>query len=223
MSAPELMRSQRNDVLKATQAAGFDKKEFEWEMAGVGPYRPPAPQLVHKPTGYFFQFDYVEGDFTHPSSRVARFAPGSEHPKEASRCRSWQDMLHALSRWLGYIRRETEEEDLWEKEEYEKFQSWISPNSKFTPTELHSIDVGLDRVEKLLVSHSDKAERTLVDISDNIKYLKSTAKKSGRRDWLMMFIGVVISKLADWGIANLPWQLIATELLKNIKGLLPGK
>lgn len=222
MQVPGLMPSQKNDVLKAIQAAGFDRREFDWQMAGVGPYSPPIPQLTHKPTGYFFQFDYVEGDFMRPSSRVARFAPGSDHPKEYSKCSSWQDMLHAVESWLNYILRETEESDLWEEDEYEKFKSWMAPNSKFTKSELASIHSGLDRVEKLLVSKSNQTNAVLTDIGENIRYLKDSAGKSGRRDWLMMFIGVMVSKFVDWGIATLPWQLLIVTLLKDIKGLLAG-
>src|SRR4051812_42994126 len=123
MSAPDLLRSQRNSVLKAVIEAGFSKSDFEWEAATANPYSSPIPQIVHKSTGYYFQFDYVEGDFVRQSTRVARFAPGRESPQEYSSCRSWQEMLQKLINWLGYIRRETEEEELWEKEDYERLGS----------------------------------------------------------------------------------------------------
>lgn len=222
MAAPDLLRSQRNSVLKAITEAGFDKSDFEWEAARDNPYSSPIPQIVHKPTGYYFQFDYVEGDLMRQSTRVARYAPGRESPREYSRCRSWTEMLITLMNWLKYIRRETEEDELWEEDDYEKFDSWLQSNSKFTKDELNSINAGLDRVEQLIISHSDKTEQTMTDINESIKYLKSAAKTSGRRDWLMMFIGVAVSKLAELGIRILPWQLIVTELLKGFKGFLPG-
>jgi hypothetical protein len=89
--------------------------------------------------------------------------------------------------------------------------------------ELTQIKKGLSRVENLLVEHSNHSDAVLKDISENIKYLRESAKKSGRRDWLMMFVGTISSKLLEWGVTQITWQLLFTTLVESVKSILPGK
>jgi hypothetical protein len=35
----------------------------------------------------------------------------------------------------------------------------------------------------------------------------------------MMFIGIVVSKLSDWGISNIDWKLVAKTLFKSVKAM----
>lgn len=221
MSRPrEILVSQKNAVLNAVEDAGFDKSDFEWSGLGTNSVTySNIPTLTHKPTGYSFQFDYHEGDFMNPATRIARYSPGRESASAYTPCDSWVDMLAMVGKWLQYILRETKEPDLWSRTDYENFQSWTLPNTKFTPDEQAEVETGLNRVEALLIEHSDRTEKSLKAIKADIKYLKNSSKTSGRRDWLMMFIGTVVSKLSDWGISSIDWKLVAKTLFEGVKSI----
>lgn len=125
-----LLRSQKNEVLELVVKHGFDPQEFEWNVeksrhtkeirrAGgrYGPSGRPEPVyknlpkridgLVHKPSGFYFNFDERE------ASHFAAFSPGDETQEENHFSGSWSLQRSFVVKWLRYLGREVTAEDMW--------------------------------------------------------------------------------------------------------------
>lgn len=220
-----LLRSQRNSLLRAIEAEEFSPSDFEWFETQSKWTGDKVPAIGYKPTSYYFVFDYYPGDPVGLESpgRVARYTPGRESLNTSIRCPGWNETLITFQKWLSYVRRETEP-DLWDETEEADFRNeWLASNDPFKKDELKAIQNGLTRVESFLIENSNKSDAVIKDIKENVTYLKESAESSGRRDWMMMFIGIIVTHLSDWAISNISWQHVVGVLVKSATKLISGK
>src|SRR5271157_2475747 len=111
MSEYTIMRSQKDEVFKLIQKLGMPLEEFEWvevDSMSLPNTGIRVSRIVHKPSGYYFQFDRgVTNSF------YCYFSPGSNSQVEGSPAMSWDDQVQLVDFWLRYLTREIESPDLW--------------------------------------------------------------------------------------------------------------
>lgn len=219
-----MLKRQANQVARAIQSAGLNTSEFAWKEENSKSSTSMIDVLIHKESGLYFKFDVSDGDvFGQNSSRIARYAPGTQHVSEYTTHTSWEGMFSSLKEWLKSLRQELGP-DLWSENEPEEFEAWSDhdKNQDFKPNEIKKVYDGLERVETLLIKHSDKTEKTIKDINENIKFLKNTAMKSTKREFKYIFIGLIVNKLTDWAIKTITIQHIILVLVQNAKSIVSG-
>jgi hypothetical protein len=191
MSEYSIMKSQKDSVFGLIQRHGMSPEEFEWAevdsmvlpSAGVRVSR-----IAHKPSGYFFQFDRgVTNSF------YCYFSPGSNSQVEGSPAMSWDDQIQLVDFWLRYLAREIESPDFWTTIASEKALSKASnnqtENTAFSAEEVHKIHESLDEIKKSLISLQSFSPEQRQYLDNNFDYLKNAAKRMGRKDWMILFVG----------------------------------
>ena len=69
MAQRPILRSQANEVFESIRSTGLDPSEFAWStQLSPAMYVIEVSKLTHKPTGYYFLFD-----FAHPGTETHRF------------------------------------------------------------------------------------------------------------------------------------------------------
>jgi hypothetical protein len=186
-----LLRSQANQVFATIRAASLDPADFAWETAdSVLTENARVQRLVHDATGYYFQFDVNSGrPWTEhwPASEgfVVQQYPGT-----------WDLQLNYCREWLARVRVEAESPDLWSSVVAERAllrSTDDENNSRFTAEELQELSAGIDEIRHFLKATAaiDQEHQRLV--ADRLDYLKDAADRQGRRDWLHMALGVLVS------------------------------
>lgn len=194
-----LMRSQKNEVFDVIKEEGFYPSFFEWSVVKSSFSNDcEVSRLNYIDSEYFYTFDMYVNQFYpgYEGKHYAIYSPGFESKVEEQHPESWDRHTIYIKRWLSYLRREIGQPDLWSEISKYKLDFEISEevqNSKFSPNEIEKIKDGINQVRDYL------EERELVDkeqnelINEKLDYLIEASKKQGRRDWILMLLGVLFT------------------------------
>ncbi len=224
---PELLKSQRNDVLETIRNKGLDPLEFEWDTRGSKHVHGSVSGIFHRPTGYYFIFEHT------PTHRVSVYSPGSDTLHTTASRPEWNQQLRDVRKWLDYLKRESEAPDLWaeiaqETTIAEAASSETASNTPLTPQEQEYISSQLQEIKQYLITTHDLSEDHAEFVEGRLNYLEEAAKREGRQDWLHTAIGVVFTisvgiALAPGAARELLWFVTNTfrQLVDTIPSL-PG-
>ena len=219
----ELLRSQKNELLRRIESAGMDPKDFDWETTLSGfeeheygiPFR--VPKLVYRYTDFYYVFDLNQG------KHYAIFSPGDAVVQERRYPGSWNLQSQYFGEWLSYIARETAEQDLWTSL-IENAAGLGNPlvelvDSSLSEDEIENLSSKLDVIAEDIDSIFDKTN----SIGEQIDFLKSELHRQSKREWLFVFIGVLTT--VGTGLVLTPEQRTALveyfrEIIVGIKGML---
>jgi hypothetical protein len=186
-----LLQSQKNDVFSLISDSDLDPKDFEWTKIAGGYTSQVAEvsRLIHKPSNFFFTFDYLP-----TAAHFARYSPGKETPTEDKQAGTWHKQQEILCKWLNYLKREIESPDLWEAIAQESAlldeASASSSNEQFSDEEKSYIINGLNEIKQyLLIAHNLDPEL----VESKINYLVEASGRLGHKDWIIILVGTLIS------------------------------
>ena len=104
-----LLKWQRNEVLNHVRDAGLDPLDFGWGKTGSDTLNYiDVSKLRHK-AGYYFTFDLAD-----EKDWYGHFSPGELTQHETEQAGDWPGLIVRVDWWLGYLRRELSEPDLWQ-------------------------------------------------------------------------------------------------------------
>lgn len=196
-----LLMSQRNTILNCVRSTDLDPNDFVWQLVQDSEYPSVSiDQVMHRPTGFYFTFGknrsrYTTGDF------YVGFSPAEEKMYGETHAYDWESVVHEVYYWLGRLKREWEQPDLWAEASRDRLDDvWGSNNSKFSSSEQRVIKERMEDVRAYLVKAVGDNQKALADINSKVDYLVAEAKKQGRRDWLMMVYGYVFNLCATWSL-----------------------
>jgi hypothetical protein len=191
-----LTRVQRNDVFGWLNRRNFDPADFEWqetesvEKLRVRTSRALISRLVHKSTGYYFDFGRLYN----------RFVPGMREKIAAEEhYADWGIQASTFNLWSMRLREEVDAPDLWASVGQEKVLATAassdgSDNRPFTQDEQLQIARQLDEIKDYLIS-GQQFDRTQSEyIHQEFEYLKSSSRRFGRKDWLRLLLGVLVGQ-----------------------------
>jgi len=190
--ARSLLRSQKNDVMRAIRIAGLNPADFGWdEVASGSAGHTIVPRLVHVPTRSWFAFDgdgAVYASHFWPSSLDVGY---SEGPVALPVRGDWRNQLACFMHWLKLVRRELSEPDLWsvfsDGSTYRDESD--ADNSPFNPAERDQIIAQLGEVRRYIVA-TGVDETQLLAIDARLDYLTEATERLGRIDWRVVAIGM---------------------------------
>jgi hypothetical protein len=201
-----LKQRQLNDILSLIQQSELDPSEFEWadvesiEHQGVivghrarFGHECRISVLTHRPSKYFCKFGLA----------YITFSPGAQHRVEFhEHLDVWEVKLQFTRQWLAELRKEVEAPDLWADIGQEKVLSTAASstdldNRLFTAAEQSLIAAKLDEIKGYILEeqhfNAEQAEFVQREFAD----LKESSRRFGRKDWLRVLLGVLISQVIN--------------------------
>ena len=186
-----LMTSQKNAVLQLITAAGLEPFNFEWrETTSLRTPDCQVSAIGYRGKDYHCLFDLFNG-----KSFWITHSPGADRSLEDHHINSeWGPVEPYIVNWLAYLKRELEEPDLWARIVSYQLPDGSIPsddtsNEQFTALEVDQLERSINEVRGFLVeNYGDNAE-----INDKLDYLIESSKRMGRKDWVNICIGSLVS------------------------------
>jgi hypothetical protein len=195
-----LTKTQKNALLPLLTKHGFDPSDFAWDQfiteesdtfAGIistHSTRFIASQLLHLSTGYHFAF----GGYTTICSPGETRKIAIDGHKE-----NWQTKVAQFDTWLRSVRREVDAPDLWAAVGQERALSNAGSsgidNTPFTPSEQRHIAEQLSELKQHVFVGQQFQAKQAEFIEVQFSYLKEASERMGRKDWLNVALGGLVS------------------------------
>ena len=199
-----ILRSQRNDIMSLIADAGLEPREFRWEH--VHSRRSAGDQLdrlAHLPTGYFYDFDNLNGS---SQQHLATFAPGATTHEERQNPGSWPFQLGYVAQWLSYVKRELDAPPLWEQlalgQPLLEVPLEAAEDRPFARDEQEAVRERLEEVREYL--RRELAPGTMPAIEAQLARLEAALGTMGRVSWLQWAVGIMYTLI--WGGLMAPEQ-----------------
>lgn len=196
----EIMRSQKNEVLQAIKYSELDPFNFVWgKVLSQFEMNTTVPCLRYKDSEFSFTFDL------HREDHYAIYSPGGENVVDHQEPSSWVGQIGVVYDWLGNLKREMNEPDMWEQLSQFQLEASVSvdpavENKPFTVQEVKQITLGVNRMREYLEMEFDGVENDHKLINEKLDYLIEAANRQGRRDWIHTCIGVLATLGAALGL-----------------------
>lgn len=228
--APYLRKEQRNRLYISIKNEGFKHSDFAANILkgldmDANPYK--IPQIIHKSTGYYFNFHYNIRGY-----RI-EYSPGLNSdvgPISIDEDLTWEDTARFFSEWLKELKIELEMPDLWEElSSVEDFKT--SADNSYTSEDLFSDDEikkitdGVKTIKKFIVEEHQIDDEHRVFVEDSLNYLVRAAKEGEKKKhWFNRALGTFVSISLRIGLgAGAPKLLkVAGDFLKEIYPNLPS-
>jgi hypothetical protein len=181
-----LTKKQRNALYDRIVTAGLDpaRCDFADDEQGV--------RLTHNLTGSIFsaQLHKYEG-------YTVRKSTGDE-PAEQFFEPAWSAVIGSAGVWAESVEEFMKAPDLWAELRREKkflsadeFES--ANNAPFSPAEQSRIAAQLREVKDYLADRYPLSDEEISDVEVRLDEVAAAARRAGRRDWLLMFYGVMFT------------------------------
>ena len=199
MSYLRLLTSQRNDLFRVLESRQLSPADFQWsyrpgEAFGWTHYEVPA--LERSGTEFF----YAIGENPWGGFDVA-YSPGTEGRTGGATKLSWQGVLGHAEMWAVMLGREAEAEDLWAQfaPEAGKIAQEAKSlgNEPFSPVELQRVREGLTRIEQQVLRTQSLSKQQTDLLLGAVKEVEQAAGRVGRKDWVLLAIGTLVSAAAQ--------------------------
>lgn len=160
----------------------------------------PHSRLTHEPSGYYFEFRF-DGDF---DLQYVTFSPGLGKLFGEERVGAWPPARDALKIWAEVLSLELNEIDLWASIASEKtlmvsVGASSAPDSQFDSAEQQRIQKALNEIREYLISTQNLAVDQQEVIAARLAYLEGASRRLGRKDWVIVTIGVLTNIIVTAG------------------------
>lgn len=210
----ELTRWQRNEVFKAVQAAGLSPEEFYWDVGA------DESCLRHRRSGAYFVFGGVAGDY------VSRYQAGDDPVEERTELSQYR-LTQQVQLWLWAVKRDIETPDLWaqlqrDAELFAAVSDEALGNTPLTTAEQEDIARRLRELKAFIGGTYSLSELQARRLEEKLDYLTAAASRVGRKDWLFLAAGVMLSYFVEVALPSEAARGILKTLLTSIGNILGG-
>ena len=217
MPSQFIFRSQLNDFLQAIIESTIPPEAFEFSKdLSNTTFKFDLPlTVIHRVSRFYFDVSFYRG----PSSGIEVFRlkvlPGPEPRETNDSCDTWDQVVSALSVWLGRVQRELSQPDPWVLLNQGTILKDTIPTlygrvEKFNEVELSKVHDHLKSIREFLLSETDPSHEQLRLIDERLSYLEDSAKRQSKQDWAHTAVGVMFTIAI--GLAMAPEQ--ANKLLQ---------
>jgi hypothetical protein len=190
-----VLHTHKNLIFEEVRKTALNTPEFEWQedysYCTGGNFI--VSKLVHKPTGYYFLFDYSSNH-----KHWAVFSPGVNQSMQSEYPGDWSGQWGYVLKWLAQLKLELESPDLWGTIAQEKTLTDVvahsnDSNEKFKPKEIQMISQQVEEIRQYILTTIPLTEEHKEFTEKSFNYLKDSAKRLGRKDWLLLATGALIN------------------------------
>jgi hypothetical protein len=133
----------------------------------------------------------------------------------------WKQVIEGLAAWAQEVKYEVDTPDLWAELEQvpdvlTSAQAAEASNAPFTPNEQATISNRLDEVKNLVREQFELSADQLRAIDQRVDELKAASRRLGRKDWLMIFYGGLVSTFMTDAVPPGVIQTILTTVVHGI-------
>jgi hypothetical protein len=210
-----LTTRQRKEIFEIIAACGLDPASFGLLDRASGPGKSQV-DVRHRPTrSRFTAWHGQRLDIYHANVVVG----GAEQLGRTSA--DWAELMARLRAWLDEVRYETDTPDLWAElrrvpQVLAASQAADASNAPFTPTEQSEISRRLDEIKKLVRERFDLTDEQLAVIDRRLDDADEASERLGRKDWLLMFYGAVMSTFIAGAVPPAVIQIVLTTVMHGI-------
>ncbi|HEY1919321.1 MAG TPA: hypothetical protein VGH27_27440 [Streptosporangiaceae bacterium] len=215
----KLTKRERNTIFEVLEMEGLAPADCELgkQVEAVGPDKIERFALRHMPSGSSVMISnrtvgqlgwWVVSDVT-------------DGPRLESVGAHWDNVLQHIAQWAEGVVYVAETPDLWAElqqvpEVLAAAQTAEASNTPFTATELTEISGRLDEIKSLVRERFDLTSEQLYAIDQRLDEVKEASGRLGRKDWLMVFYGSLVSVFVTDAV---PPSVIQTILSVVVHGI----
>ena len=182
---PLLEKRHRNDIVEAIQAGGLDPRQFNLNDSGI------EATWKHKWSASCFTIGGRAGHYI--GQRIVGDSPVT-WPYEVY---SWQALIERVSGWVQDVKRDLNTPDLWAELQRETKllgadSNAVIENTAFTAEEQKQIAERLRELAKHVSQMHSFSKAQIEALDKKLDYLVDASRRLGRKDWLNVFIGVIL-------------------------------
>jgi hypothetical protein len=208
-----LQKFQRNQIFEAIQAARLDPGQFDL-MDSESEFR-----IKHKWSDSYFIVNRQSAHYV-GQSLVGDGAVWPTGPV------SWESLLARISRWLEEVKRDLDTPDLWAELQREARllgadPSVVTENTPFTADEQREIARRLEEAARHVRATHLLSMAQMQVLDEKVDYLAKASSRLGRKDWLIMSLGVIFPFVLSAALAPESARTIFTTFLRGIGLLYP--
>ena len=190
---------QRNAIFKAVEAGGLDPHECNFVYGDEG------GRITHLPSASYFD---LKGDIIR---YISTAVVGDDH-KQRSRF-SWVTAEEHVRKWAKDVKRDVETPDLWAALEREgeilTGARYVDvENTLFTLDEQAQIAEQLLHIKEFAQTRYALSEAQMLALDAKLDEIKGASGRIGRKDWLLLFYGVMFTVIVT--------GLLPPEAVQNI-------
>jgi hypothetical protein len=193
----QLLLSQKNELLADVELTALDPADFYWHTR-VSWQNRGAPVLVHRPTSFYFLFEFARGN------HLGEYSPGEEIPVVRANLPKWADVRSVFLDWLDNVEREYGEPDLWaqigkaETGEERALAGATGPGppggeDRLTEEERQAISDQLHAIRELIVARTELTAVQLESLDERLLYIEKASCRMTRRDVATIIVGTIVS------------------------------
>lgn len=214
-----MLKSQRNTLFELVTDAGFDPSQFRWSRTwdDEDDQAEDLPEDVYAldySSEFWFIIDLRDNEWS------CRYSPGLERDAaEFERLEGWPAIVDHFKTWLGALRRETSEVDLWGELENERELSGgetTVANTRFSPSEQAEIARQLEELKAYMREAHDLSNAQLTELESRLDYIKDAATRMGRLDWRNTMTGVLLGAVVQ---GLVPQSAVRDALQMIVRGV----
>jgi hypothetical protein len=161
--------------------------------------------------------------------RYSEFSPGEAEPIQRASHENWSAQLRTVGRWLTYLQREHETPDYWNLVAEEGDLLGASAgveNTPFTTQEQVQVRTALRELPAYLQQSQELAPNQLAALEARLDYLVEASSRLGRRDWLNILLGSIVSFALQEAVTSEVAKEIVQFVARSLGGIfgaeLPG-
>jgi hypothetical protein len=196
---------QRNAIFDAIGAGGLEAAECSFVYDDV------AWRITHLASGSSLAIEGAPGPYNVT-------AVVGEDPSLPSKYYTWPNVEERVQRWAREVKRDVDTPDLWAELRgrqgilsgpgYEDIQ-----NTPFAPDEQAEILERIRQIKEFVHKAYSLSAVQLSSIDAKLDDIASAARRVGRKDWLLMFSGVILSViLTDLLAREVVWDIFTMAL-----------
>lgn len=193
-----LLKSQRNDIFNSIRICGLNHKDFDWSEGDFTDADGQFDVLTYKDSDYYFQFKIYDKSFSwsySPGTSLLDVSGGGTIIED------WNDMHEAAEIWMESIKKDINEPDLWANLPETSDSLWQSTvseyeNSRFTNDEHTIIVQGVQKIREFVIEFGI-ANNEIKLLDNKLDYLVESSKKLGRKDWILVAWGTLLSVITS--------------------------
>lgn len=203
-----ILRSQINKIIETLTETGIPSKEvvFSKELRSVLSIELPLTLLI-KGSNFHFTIGYFSS--LNLRQYTAEFFPSERPSPQTTHHEKYESLLAELLKWGKRVAKELSEPDPWAllgegQLPRPELIDRIGEEQKFNERELQAIQKSLQGIRNFLQQEQHVPAEHFRVIEERLNFLESEAKTQGKKQWMYVAIGVIVT-IAD-GLAMSPDQ-----------------
>ena len=177
-------------------AEGFQSSEFEWlDAPSIARADTIVSKIRHKESDYYFLFDH--GPDSPYGSHYYERSPGETVSTDRGYPGGWDLMRNAFVEWTRYLKREIESPDYWTdiagQSEIGKLFSDMPNNDPISDEDQLRITEAVEQIRNYLKEKEEFEADYWKSIDEKLDLIIDSSKTNGRKAWVMLAIGGLIS------------------------------